>query len=68
MNNPLREIIYLAKCNNIEVNEVTVSPTYYKILEDEAVLTRIYDKGPTALRFNNVVINKRKCKGCCQHE
>lgn len=69
MDTILRNIVYLAKCNNIDINEITVSPTYYKLLEAEAVYTCHYDtKGPTVLRFNNITINKRPCKGCCTHD
>lgn len=69
MNNPLRDLIYFAKCNNIEINEITVSPSYYEILEAEAIYIGIYDtKGSTVLRFYDVIINKRLCKGCCSHD
>lgn len=68
MNSSLRSVIDYARCHDIEINEITVSPTHYKRLEAEAAYMCSYDiKGPTVLRFNDVIINKRPCKGCCEH-
>lgn len=68
MNSPLRELIYLAKSKGIEIDEITVSPSYYKTLEAEALYSCHYDAiGSTVLQFYNTVINKRPCKGCCEH-
>lgn len=69
VNQRLREVIYMAKVNDMEINEITVSPSLYNELKAEAVYTCTYDtQGPNVLRFNNVTIKKRPCKGCCQHD
>lgn len=69
MNQSIRSIIDYARCHDIEINEITVSPEQYKALEVEAVSSRTYDTNlsETCLRFRDVTINKRKCKGCCEH-
>ena len=65
----LRELITMARTRDIDIDEITVSPALYDEFNRLAVYSRTYDQdvSETCLRFYDVKINKRKCKGCCTH-
>lgn len=64
----IRELVVMAQNRDIEINEITVSPTLYEILKDGAALSSTYSGGALELRFGKVLIKKRPCIRCCQHE
>lgn len=62
----VREVIEFARQRDIDINRITVSPSMYGLLERGAVLSTIH-VGILELRYGLTVIDKRPCKGCCEH-
>ena len=63
----LRELIASARVRDMEINEITVSPAIYDELNALAAQQQMCAASEMCLRFYDVIINKRKCKGCCTH-
>lgn len=64
----IREVIAFARQFDIDINKLTVSPSIYKILERGAALSPSHVGGALELRYGKILIDKRPCTGCCQHD
>ena len=66
---PLDTILLFAAERDIQINEVTVSPSMYdELIAKVACSTRLYDsRGSSELKYKDTLVKKRKCLICCTH-